>query len=68
MHLVKWVLSRLPECAIFVIGILLRLTMSWRFEASWGYDAQEHWKYVEWLMQHWSVATYTLSYRTGLFL
>jgi 4-amino-4-deoxy-L-arabinose transferase-like glycosyltransferase len=31
------------------------MTMVWRYQASWGYDALEHWKYVEWLLQYGSL-------------
>jgi 4-amino-4-deoxy-L-arabinose transferase-like glycosyltransferase len=48
----QWILGRLPECAIFTVGVLLRLTMTWRFDATWGYDALAHWAYVEQILRH----------------
>ena len=30
---------------------MLRLTMLWRFRANWGYDADVHWAYVDWILQ-----------------
>jgi 4-amino-4-deoxy-L-arabinose transferase-like glycosyltransferase len=55
MNVSKWIRDRLPECSIFAIGVLLRLTMVWRYRADCGYDAYEHWRYVEWLIQHGSL-------------
>jgi len=54
MSLGQWIRGRLPECAIFVVGALLRLTMAtgWRYQVGWGYDASAHWDYVEWILQH----------------
>jgi 4-amino-4-deoxy-L-arabinose transferase-like glycosyltransferase len=51
-RIAAWVQSRVPECAFFVLGAALRVTMLWRFHADWGFDAKEHWDYVEWILQH----------------
>ncbi len=55
MNVGQWIRGRLPECAIFVLGVLLRLTMVWQYRAEWGYDGQEHLDYVDWLFKHWSL-------------
>jgi 4-amino-4-deoxy-L-arabinose transferase-like glycosyltransferase len=55
----QWILGRLPECAIFMLGLFLRLTMSWRYDATWGYDSVGHWEYVQWLLQHGSLPPLT---------
>src|SRR5215813_4614470 len=52
LSLSQRILGRLPECAIFTAGVLLRLTMTWRYDATWGYDASAHWAYVEQILQH----------------
>jgi 4-amino-4-deoxy-L-arabinose transferase-like glycosyltransferase len=59
LSLSQWILGRLPECAIFLVGVFLRLTMSWRYDATWGYDAVAHWEYVERLLQHGSLPPLT---------
>src|SRR5262249_27640286 len=48
----KSLFQRIPECVIFGVGALFRLTMIWRFDATWGYDAVGHLKYIEWLTKH----------------
>ncbi len=55
MNLNPLILGRLPECAIFVVGVLLRLTMVWRYPADCGYDSYDHWDYVEWIVHHWTL-------------
>jgi hypothetical protein len=57
LSLGQWIRARKPECAIFVVGALLRMTMAmgWRYRAEWGYDAQAHLGYVDWILQHFSL-------------
>jgi Dolichyl-phosphate-mannose-protein mannosyltransferase len=59
-RLSRWVLGHLPECAIFLLGVYLRLTMSWRYQAPWGYDWPEHLAYTKWLFENWSLPSYTV--------
>jgi hypothetical protein len=48
----QWIRDHLPECAIFVLGVFLRLTMLWRYKPEWGYDAGAHLQYVAWFTEH----------------
>src|SRR5262245_38730782 len=60
----QWMRSRLPECAIFVVGALLRLTIAagWRYQAGWGYDAPAHFAYVDWILRHASLPHCSVNY------
>jgi hypothetical protein len=49
---VTWLRGRLPETAILALGVYLRLTMLWRFNPGWGYDAGVYWEVVEWMLNH----------------
>jgi hypothetical protein len=49
--LAGWLRAHLPECALFALGVMLRLTMLWTYSAVLGYDAPKHWQYVEWIAQ-----------------
>ena len=35
------------KLAIFAVGALLRLSMTWRYDASWGFDGGAHWAYIQ---------------------
>jgi len=48
----RWLNHRKLELAIFLVGVLLRLTMSWNFHARWSYDADFHWEVVTWILEH----------------
>lgn len=37
----------IPEVSIFTLGVLLRMSMTWRYHAEWGYDAEAHWLYIQ---------------------
>jgi hypothetical protein len=52
MKLLKWLQSRDLEFTIFVIGIVLRLTMTWNYHVKWAYDADDHWEVVQWIAAH----------------
>jgi hypothetical protein len=52
MKVLEWVRHRHVECALILLGIFLRLTMRWRYDVNWGYDADAHWQYVEWIVWH----------------
>ncbi len=60
----RLILSRLPECSIFMVGALLRLTMAagWRYHAEWGYDWYAHWGYVDWILKHAGLPSCTTNY------
>jgi hypothetical protein len=49
--LARWIRAHLIECALFALGVMLRLTMLWSYSPTLGYDAPKHWQYVQWLMQ-----------------
>ncbi len=49
---VRWLGHRKLELGIFLIGVLLRLTMSWNSNARWSYDADLHWEVVTWILEH----------------
>lgn len=47
-RIVPW----LPELALLVVAVLLRVTMVTRFDPARGYDFPAHWKYVAWMTTH----------------
>jgi 4-amino-4-deoxy-L-arabinose transferase-like glycosyltransferase len=49
---VRWLGQRKLELAVFLGGVLLRLTMTWNFDARWTYDADLHWQVVTWILEH----------------
>jgi hypothetical protein len=44
--------SRKPELALFLLGVLLRMTMAWTFNVDWSYDSDQHWLVVRWIAEH----------------
>jgi hypothetical protein len=48
----RWLRARFPEAAVFALGAFLRVTMAYRFDNQWGYDAGTHWEVVEWMAAH----------------
>src|SRR3954471_15631399 len=52
LNRVSWLRTRAPECALFLLGVFLRLTMRWNYKADWGFDAGGHFFYVDWLLAH----------------
>jgi hypothetical protein len=49
---VAWLRGHLPELAIFLVGVLLRASMSWSYDQSWTYDADGHWAVIVWMLEH----------------
>ncbi len=47
-----WLLHRKIELAIFLFGVLLRLSMSWNYHATWSYDSYLHWEVIQWIADH----------------
>lgn len=44
--------SRKPELALFLLGVLLRVTMAWTYNVDWSYDSDQHWLVVRWIAEH----------------
>ena len=51
----KWLRTRAPECAVLILGLLLRSTMRWSYKPAWGFDSQGHFEYIDWILTHHSV-------------
>jgi hypothetical protein len=49
--------TRRIELALFLLGALLRASMSWSYDVTWSYDAQWHWDVVEWILAHKRIPT-----------
>ena len=47
-----WLRSRRPEIAIFLLGALLRVSMSWTYPRAWAFDYSSHWEVVQWILDH----------------
>jgi 4-amino-4-deoxy-L-arabinose transferase-like glycosyltransferase len=47
-----WLCSRKPECFVFLLGALLRTSMSWTYPRSWAFDYSDHWDVVKWILRH----------------
>jgi F5/8 type C domain len=47
-----WLRSRTWELALFLLGVLLRVSMTWSYDAKWSYDADGHWWVIEWMLAH----------------
>jgi len=47
-----WLRRRVPELAVFLFGVFLRVTMAWRYDATWSYDSNHHWAVVQWILDH----------------
>jgi hypothetical protein len=52
-----WLLRRKIEIAIFLLGILLRLSMIWNYHFAWNYDSDAHWEVVQWIVKHGTLPT-----------
>jgi 4-amino-4-deoxy-L-arabinose transferase-like glycosyltransferase len=52
MGAVRWLLRRKLELGLFMLGALLRCSMSWNYDARWSYDSDLHWDYVTWIIEH----------------
>jgi 4-amino-4-deoxy-L-arabinose transferase-like glycosyltransferase len=48
----NWLRTRMPECALLLLGLCLRLTMRWRYAPDWGFDAGGHFVYIDWILEH----------------
>jgi hypothetical protein len=49
---VNWLQSHRLELLLLLAGVLLRISMRFRYKPAWGYDSSAHWDYVEWLIEH----------------
>lgn len=47
-----WLARRKLELVLFLLGVLLRLSMQWNYDAVWSYDADTHWQVVTWIAEH----------------
>lgn len=52
MNPLRWFLRRKVELAIFLLGVLLRLSMVWNYHFTWDYDYEPHWQLVQWILDH----------------
>src|SRR5437867_2221119 len=48
----RWLLRRKIELAVFLVGVLLRLSMVWNYHVTWSYDSETHWELVQWILDH----------------
>jgi len=44
--------SRTLELLMFGIGAALRISMRYRYDATWSFDSDLHWEVVTWMAQH----------------
>ncbi|MBK7858081.1 MAG: glycosyltransferase family 39 protein [Archangiaceae bacterium] len=44
----QWLASRLPELALFAVGVAVRLSMHFSYNPFWGFDAYRHWEVMDW--------------------
>jgi len=51
----RFIGHRVPEIVIVGAGIALRFAMLFGFDVRTGYDAPDHWPYIEWFRQQWSL-------------
>ena len=49
---VRWLAARKIEVAVFLLGVLLRLSMVWNFHFGWNYDSEAHWEVIQWILNH----------------
>jgi 4-amino-4-deoxy-L-arabinose transferase-like glycosyltransferase len=47
-----WLRTRIPECAVLVLGVFLRMTMRWSYRPAWGFDSSGHFEYIDWILKH----------------
>jgi hypothetical protein len=47
-----WLRIRRLELAVFLVGLVLRSSMAWSYDAGWAYDADGHWWVIEWMLAH----------------
>jgi 4-amino-4-deoxy-L-arabinose transferase-like glycosyltransferase len=52
-----FLLRRKPELLLFALGVALRMSMAWTYDATWSYDSQWHWEVVDWILKHRRVPT-----------
>lgn len=53
---------RIPELALFVVAILVRVSMVRTFPPQAGYDFVDHWGYVDWIAKHHALPPIGLNY------
>jgi hypothetical protein len=49
MKPLAWLFRRKIELALFLFGVLLRLSMFWNYDPSWSYDSNLHWEVIQWI-------------------
>jgi 4-amino-4-deoxy-L-arabinose transferase-like glycosyltransferase len=42
---------------LFTLGVLVRMSMAWTYDAHWSYDSHWHWLVVEWILEHHRIPT-----------
>jgi 4-amino-4-deoxy-L-arabinose transferase-like glycosyltransferase len=60
----RWVAKRIPELALVVFALLLRLSLARWYDVALGYDFPSHEQYVHYLMNHHSLPPYDLNFST----
>jgi hypothetical protein len=48
---------RKAELLLFSLGVVLRMSMAWTYDATWSFDSEWHWEVVEWLLTHHRIPT-----------
>jgi len=49
MKPLAWLFRRRIELALFLLGVLLRLSMYWNYHPAWSYDSNLHWEVIQWI-------------------
>ena len=55
MKLLRLLRRRKLELALFLLGVVLRISMRFNYHRGWSYDWQFHWEVVVWIRNHWQV-------------
>ena len=49
-NFLRWLRVRRIELAVFLLGVVLRLSMATNYHFSWNYDSALHWQVIEWIV------------------
>jgi hypothetical protein len=63
-HAGAWAATRLPELALVVFALVLRVSLARTFDVSLGYDFAAHQQYIRFIVDHGSLPPYDLNFST----
>jgi 4-amino-4-deoxy-L-arabinose transferase-like glycosyltransferase len=60
----RFMRGHIPELIVVALGLGLRISLTWTFDVTLGYDYPAHLQFAKYIQEHWRIPPYNLNYST----